>query len=42
MPFFTKDFEGFDVNREYDWQLAELMIRNGEAKLPDVTQSPYS
>ena len=41
MPFFTKDFEGFDVNREYDWQLAELMIRNGEATLPNINQPPF-
>ena len=42
MPFFTKDLEGFDVNSEYDWQLAEHMVRNGEAKLPDVSQPAYS
>ena len=42
MPFFTKDLEGFDVNSEYDWQLAEHMVRNGEAKLPNVSQPAYS
>ena len=42
MPFFTKDFEGFDVNSEYDWQLAEHMVQNDEAKLPEISQSPYS
>jgi N-acylneuraminate cytidylyltransferase len=42
MPFFTKDFEGFDVNSEYDWQLAENMVQKGEASLPGVSQPPYS
>jgi CMP-N,N'-diacetyllegionaminic acid synthase len=42
MPFFTVDYEGFDVNNEYDWQLAEQMVKKGEAKLPPVTQTAYS
>ena len=42
MPFFTVDYEGFDVNNEYDWQLAEQMVKKGEAKLPGVTQPAYS
>jgi N-acylneuraminate cytidylyltransferase len=42
MPFFTADYEGFDVNNEYDWQLAEQMVKNGEAKLPPVAQPAYS
>jgi CMP-N,N'-diacetyllegionaminic acid synthase len=42
MPFFTVDYEGFDVNNEYDWQLAEQMVKKGEAKLPAVTQPVYS
>lgn len=42
MPFFTKDFEGFDVNNEYDWQLAEHMVQKGEAKLPNISQPAYS
>jgi CMP-N,N'-diacetyllegionaminic acid synthase len=42
MPFFTTDHEGFDVNNEYDWQLAEQMVQKGEAKLPQVLQPPYS
>jgi CMP-N,N'-diacetyllegionaminic acid synthase len=42
MPFFTVDYEGFDVNNEYDWQLAEQMVKTGEAKLPPVTQPAYS
>jgi CMP-N,N'-diacetyllegionaminic acid synthase len=42
MPFFTKDFEGFDVNNEYDWQLAENMVAKGEAKLPNISQPAYA
>ncbi len=41
MPFLTTDHEGFDVNNEYDWQLAEQMIRKGDATLPHVSQSVY-
>ena len=42
MPFFTTDYEGFDVNNGYDWQLAEHMGQNGIAKLPRITQPAYS
>ena len=36
MPFFTQGYEGFDVNRPYDWELAERLIASGEAQLPKV------
>jgi N-acylneuraminate cytidylyltransferase len=36
MPFFTEGYEGFDVNRPYDWELAERLAANGEAQLPKV------
>ena len=36
MPFFTEEYEGFDVNHPYDWELAERLIADGEAKLPSV------
>jgi len=42
MPFFTVDYEGFDVNNEYDWQLAEQLVKKGGAKLPPVNQPAYS
>lgn len=42
MPFFTNEYEGFDVNRPYDWRLAEELIRNGQASLPYPSQNPYS
>lgn len=41
MPFFTKEYEGFDVNNPYDWNLAEHLLSKGEAKLPTVSQDPY-
>lgn len=42
MPFLTEGYEGFDVNQSYDWQLAEELVRSGQARLPDVPQLPYS
>lgn len=42
MPFFTKHYEGFDVNSAYDWGLAEHLVDSGQARLPSIPQSPYS
>ncbi len=36
MPFFTQGYEGFDVNRPYDWQLADELVKTGKAKLPEI------
>jgi N-acylneuraminate cytidylyltransferase len=41
MPFFTEDYEGFDVNNPYDWTLAEHLVTNGKAQLPGIPQDPY-
>ena len=41
MPFFTAGYEGFDVNHPVDWQIAEGLVKNGEAALPAVSQTPY-
>jgi CMP-N-acetylneuraminic acid synthetase len=41
MPFFTESYEGFDVNRPYDWRLAEELVDSGEAVLPAVPQAPF-
>lgn len=41
VPFLTEGYEGFDVNQWYDWELAEMLVRRGEAALPAVTQSPF-
>ena len=35
-PFFTQDYEGFDINTETDILLAQLLIDKGLAQLPDV------
>jgi CMP-N-acetylneuraminic acid synthetase len=40
MPFFSLDMEGFDINKAYDWNLAELMVQSGQAALPSVTTEP--
>ena len=42
MPFFTTEYEGFDVNQPYDWQYAEELVRSGQARLPAVPQQPYA
>ena len=36
MPFLTEGYEGFDVNHPYDWQLAEELVRTGQARLPEI------
>jgi N-acylneuraminate cytidylyltransferase len=36
MPFLTQGYEGFDVNRPYDWQLAEELVKTGQARLPEI------
>lgn len=41
VPFFTEGYEGFDVNHPYDWQIAEELIRTGQASLPDIKKQPY-
>jgi hypothetical protein len=35
-PFFTQGYEGFDINSEDDWILAEALIERGLAQLPEV------
>lgn len=34
--FITDAWEGFDLNTEYDWEIAEKAVRDGLAKLPEV------
>jgi CMP-N,N'-diacetyllegionaminic acid synthase len=41
MPFITEGLEGFDINNEEDWVLAEHYMNQGVAKLPPVTRLPY-
>ena len=42
MPFFTKGYEGFDLNSDYDWNIAEQLVRSSQALLPSISQHPYS
>ena len=35
--FVTEGWEGFDINTEYDWEIAERIVKDGVAKLPEVT-----
>jgi N-acylneuraminate cytidylyltransferase len=42
MPFLTRDAEGFDVNKPYDWDLAEHMVKAGTATLPAVPEAPFT
>lgn len=41
VPFFTDEMEGFDINNRYDWMVAELLLQQGEARLPMVPQPPW-
>ena len=36
MPFFTEGYEGFDINTEDDWALAEHLVASGKALLPEI------
>jgi N-acylneuraminate cytidylyltransferase len=41
VPFLTREAEGFDVNRPYDWDLAEHMVRHQHARLPAIWEKPF-
>lgn len=36
IPFFMPEYEGFDINTELDWMLAEMLVERGLAKLLEV------
>jgi N-acylneuraminate cytidylyltransferase len=36
VPYITDGYEGFDINTEDDWILAEALIERGLAKLPEI------
>lgn len=36
LPFFTDEAEGFDLNTEYDWEIAERKVRSGEWQLARI------
>lgn len=41
-PFFTKGYEGFNVDDEDDWERAEGLVASGRAALPTVGRPPYA
>lgn len=40
--FLTFDTEGFDLNNEYDFRIAELMVERGEATLPEINVPAFA
>lgn len=41
VPFFTEALEGFDINRDEDWTMAEIYLQR-KSELPVVKCKPYS
>ena len=41
MPFFTKDYEGFDVNNSDDWDFAKNLVDKQKVQLPMIEQPPH-
>ena len=42
VPFMTEGHEGFDVNHPLDWDLAELLVARGDARLPAVREPVFT
>ncbi|MEA3493450.1 MAG: acylneuraminate cytidylyltransferase family protein [Candidatus Margulisiibacteriota bacterium] len=40
-PFLTSKEEGFVIDYERDWALADIMLKNGEAHLPQIDKKPF-
>ena len=36
IPFFTKGYEGFDLNQPYDWEYATYLIKQKMVQLPVI------
>ena len=41
IPFFTEEYEGFDINELEDWERAVTLIRDSRAILPAVDRPPH-
>jgi N-acylneuraminate cytidylyltransferase len=41
-PFFTRGYEGFNVDDEEDWERAERLVASGAAVLPTISRPPYA
>lgn len=37
IPFVTEGNEGLDINSEIDWLVAEMLVEQGQAELPDIS-----
>lgn len=42
VPFITQDYEGYDINDEIDWTVAENLIRLKKVNLPKISKKPYN
>ena len=42
MPFLTEGDEGFDINSPRDWEWAELLVREGRARLPAIRRPAFA
>jgi CMP-N,N'-diacetyllegionaminic acid synthase len=40
IPFVSQGLEGFDINEQEDWLLAEYYLANGIARLPAISKHP--
>ena len=41
MPFYTKEYEGFDLNQPFDWEFANYLLKNNLVQLPPITSNRY-
>jgi CMP-N,N'-diacetyllegionaminic acid synthase len=41
VPFRTDEREGFDINEQWDWRLAEELVASGDWTLPPVTRAAF-
>lgn len=41
VPFITEGYEGFDINSMFDWYLAEKLLSEGKAVLPEVAEPSW-
>jgi N-acylneuraminate cytidylyltransferase len=42
VPFLTEGHEGFDINDQHDWMVAERLVADGAAALPSVRHAPWA
>jgi CMP-N,N'-diacetyllegionaminic acid synthase len=41
LPFFTENFEGFDINNADDWSMAERLVANKSIELTNITRPAF-